>query len=106
MDDFGSGYSSLNVLKEIPVDVLKIDRQFFVGEDERAGRVVESVVELAKKLDMGTVAEGVETIPQVEFLKSVECDAVQGYVFSAPVPVELFEKMVFGSGSRGARGKA
>lgn len=96
MDDFGSGYSSLNVLKEIPVDVLKIDRQFFAGESERAGHVVESVVELAKKLDMGTVAEGVETIPQVEFLRRVDCDMVQGYVFSPPVPVELFEKMVFG----------
>ena len=100
MDDFGSGYSSLNVLKEIPVDVLKIDRQFFSGESERAGHVVESVVELAKKLDMGTVAEGVETIPQVEFLRQVDCDMVQGYVFSAPVPVELFEKMVYGATTR------
>ncbi|WP_218971945.1 putative bifunctional diguanylate cyclase/phosphodiesterase [Raoultibacter phocaeensis] len=99
MDDFGSGYSSLNVLKEIPVDVLKIDRQFFIGNDERGCAVVESVVELAKKLDMGTVAEGVETIPQVEFLRSVECDAVQGYVFSTPVPVDKFEDMVFGDGT-------
>lgn len=96
MDDFGSGYSSLNVLKEIPVDVLKIDREFFMNDSPRACHVVESVVELAKKLDMGTVAEGVETIPQVEFLRSVDCDMVQGYVFSTPVPVELFEKMVFG----------
>lgn len=98
MDDFGSGYSSLNVLKEIPVDVLKIDREFFMNDSARADHVVESVVDLAKKLDMGTVAEGVETIPQVEFLRSVDCDMVQGYVFSAPVPVELFEKMVFGEG--------
>lgn len=104
MDDFGSGYSSLNVLKEIPVDVLKIDRQFFDGESDRAGHVVESVVELAKKLDMGTVAEGVETIPQVEFLRRVDCDMVQGFVFSPPVPVALFEKMVFGSG-RPAKGE-
>lgn len=99
MDDFGSGYSSLNVLKEIPVDVLKIDRQFFVGNDTRGSAVVESVVELAKKLDMGTVAEGVETIPQVEFLRDVDCDAVQGYVFSAPVPIDAFEDMVFGDGT-------
>lgn len=98
MDDFGSGYSSLNVLREIPVDVLKIDRQFFGGGGDRAEHVVESVVDLAKKLDMGTVAEGVETIPQVEFLRRVDCDMVQGYVFSAPMPVELFEKIVFGAG--------
>ena len=104
MDDFGSGYSSLNVLKEIPVDVLKIDRQFFSDEGERAECVVESVVGLAKRLDMGTVAEGVETIPQVEFLRRVDCDMVQGYVFSAPVPVALFEKMVYGSEARGKDG--
>ena len=96
MDDFGSGYSSLNVLKEIPVDVLKIDRQFFVGGDERAGRVVESVVDLADKLDMGTVAEGVETLVQVRFLKGIGCDAVQGYVFSKPVPFSEFERLAFG----------
>ena len=96
MDDFGSGYSSLNVLKEIPVDALKIDRQFFVGGDERAGRVVESVVDLADKLDMGTVAEGVETLVQVRFLKGIGCDAVQGYVFSKPVPFSEFERLAFG----------
>lgn len=93
MDDFGSGYSSLNVLKDIPVDVLKIDRTFFSSDDERARDVVASVVELAKKLDMGTVAEGVETIPQVEVLRAMRCDAVQGYVFSAPVPADEFERV-------------
>lgn len=98
MDDFGSGYSSLNVLKDIPVDVLKIDRVFFNNSSSRARDVVASVVDLAKKLDMRTVAEGVETIPQVEILRSMRCDAVQGYVFSAPVPVETFEKMTFDRG--------
>ncbi len=98
MDDFGSGYSSLNVLKDIPMDILKIDRAFFSSDDERAYDVVSSVVELAKKLNMGTVAEGVETIPQVDILRSIRCDAVQGYVFSAPVPIESFERMVFGEG--------
>lgn len=96
MDDFGSGYSSLNVLKDIPVDTLKIDRQFFLGDERRSEMVVESVIDLAKKLNMGTIAEGVETIPQIEFLRNAECDAVQGYVFSAPVPIDLFEKMTFG----------
>lgn len=93
MDDFGSGYSSLAVLKEVPVDILKLDRTFFDKEnDPRGNDVVETVIELAKKLGMTTVAEGVETIPQVDFLRTTECDIVQGFVFSRPVPVNEFEK--------------
>lgn len=97
MDDFGSGYSSLNVLKDVPVDILKLDKVFFDknGNDDRGNDVVESVIQLAKKLGMITISEGVETIPQVEFLKQVDCDIVQGYVFSRPVPVEEFEKLIY-----------
>lgn len=95
MDDFGSGYSSLNVLKEIPVDILKLDRVFFSSENDKRGEdIVETVISLAKKLGMETIAEGIETIPQVELLKSMECDAIQGYVFSKPVPVDQFETLV------------
>ncbi|WP_418252955.1 putative bifunctional diguanylate cyclase/phosphodiesterase [Gordonibacter urolithinfaciens] len=101
MDDFGSGYSSLNVLKDVPVDVLKIDRVFFSKSDERASDVVESVIGLARKLHMGTVAEGVETIPQVEALRAMRCDAIQGYVFSPPVPVEEFEQTLMGRNAYG-----
>ena len=95
MDDFGSGYSSLNVLKEIPVDILKLDKVFFGKENnQRANDIVESVIRLAKKLGMETIAEGIETIPQVELLRSMECDMIQGYVFSKPVPVDEFEKII------------
>lgn len=95
MDDFGSGYSSLNVLKEIPVDILKLDKVFFNNDTNDRGKdIVESIISLARKLDMKTIAEGIETIPQVELLKSMECDMVQGYVFSKPIPVEKFEDMI------------
>lgn len=102
MDDFGSGYSSLNVLKDIPVDVLKIDRAFFSKDDERAHSVVESVIGLAKKLDMGTVAEGIETIPQAQALRAMQCDAAQGYVYSPPVSIEEFERRILGKRGFGA----
>ncbi|MBS6374172.1 MAG: EAL domain-containing protein [Erysipelotrichaceae bacterium] len=92
MDDFGSGYSSLNVLKEIPVDILKIDRIFFNCEQtDRGDKIIQSVIGLAKKLTIDTVAEGVETIPQVEQLKEMACDIVQGYVFDKPMPISDFE---------------
>ena len=97
LDDFGSGYSSLNALREIPADVLKLDKAFFdeSAADRRSERVVESVIELARKLDMETVSEGVEKPEQVEFLRRARCDMVQGYVFSRPVPVEQFEALAF-----------
>lgn len=92
MDDFGSGYSSLNMLKDIKVDTLKLDKKFFDDEENTRGKdVVESVVHLARKLDMYTVAEGVESRTQVKFLKEVQCDYIQGYVFSRPLPVDEFE---------------
>lgn len=95
MDDFGSGYSSLNMLKDIRVDTLKLDKKFFDDEDNTRGKdVVESVVHLARKLDMWTVAEGVESRAQVKFLKEVECDYIQGYVFSRPLPLDEFEKFM------------
>lgn len=93
MDDFGSGYSSLAVLKEVPVDILKLDRAFFSDEDDTRGNdIVSSVINLAKKLGMTTIAEGVETSPQIDFLKSAKCDVAQGFFFSRPIPVEDFEK--------------
>jgi diguanylate cyclase (GGDEF)-like protein len=100
LDDFGSGYSSLNMLKEVPVDVLKLDKGFFDiqnSRDTKRGRVViESVIELAKKLDMKTVSEGVESISQVNFLRDVKCDMVQGFVFAKPLSVYDFERLAYG----------
>ena len=100
MDDFGSGYSSLNVLKNLAVDTLKLDRAFFDGPglaSTRGADVVELVIELARRLHMETVAEGVETDAQAEFLKRAGCDMIQGYLYSRPVPVPAFERLVFGS---------
>lgn len=93
MDDFGTGYSSLNMLKEIVLDVLKLDIGFFRDTEgtSRERAVVESIVCMARALGMATVAEGVERREQVDFLRAVGCDAVQGYYFSRPVPLSEFE---------------
>lgn len=92
LDDFGSGYSSLNVLKNLDVDVLKLDRLFFVTTGNlRRGRVlVENVINLAKSLDMKTVAEGVDQAWQVDELRTMGCDMIQGYIFAKPMPPEEF----------------
>lgn len=92
MDDFGAGYSSLNSLKELTIDVLKIDADFFrnVEEEERGMLIVSEVIDLAKKLNMKIVAEGIESRDQVDFLVQQECDLIQGYFFAKPMPVEEF----------------
>ena len=95
MDDFGAGYSSLNSLKELKIDVLKIDADFFRGADveERGLLIVSEVIDLAKKLNMKIVAEGIESREQVEFLTEQECDLIQGYFYAKPMPVtEFLEK--------------
>lgn len=92
MDDFGAGYSSLNSLKELNIDVLKIDADFFRGADveERGMLIVSEVIDLAKKLDMKIVAEGIENREQVDFLAAHECDLIQGYFFAKPMPIDEF----------------
>lgn len=97
MDDFGSGYSSLNSLKEMPLDTLKLDAEFFRDKEfEGKGKlIVGDTIALAKKLDMKIVAEGIETREQVDFLASVDCDLIQGYYFDKPMPVEEFEGKAF-----------
>ena len=96
MDEFGAGYSSLNSLKELPIDVVKLDAEFFRGNDEEGkGKVIVSdAIGLAKKLNMRIVAEGIETREQVDFLAEKECDLIQGYYFAKPMPVEEFEVKV------------
>lgn len=88
MDDFGAGYSSLNSLKDMPLDVLKLDAGFFRGDKtgERGQIVVSETIKLAKSLNMKTVAEGVDEKEQVEFLASQGCDLIQGYYFAKPMP--------------------
>ncbi len=92
MDDFGAGYSSLNSLKELNIDVLKIDADFFRGTDteERGMLIVSEVIDLAKKLNMKIVAEGIESREQVDFLAEQECDLIQGYFFAKPMPIDEF----------------
>ncbi|MEG0229030.1 MAG: EAL domain-containing protein, partial [Oscillospiraceae bacterium] len=92
MDDFGTGYSSLGLLKNLPVDVIKIDRSFFTNSKyiARANYVVESVMIMAKKLNIYTVAEGIEEIEQIDFLKKIGCDIVQGFYYAKPMPADDF----------------
>lgn len=94
MDDFGSGYSSLNVLKDYDFDVIKIDMQFMSTFDERSRSIVRSVCEMARSLGIRTVAEGVETEEQFAFLERIGCTYAQGYLFSKPLPAdEVLQKM-------------
>lgn len=94
MDDFGAGYSSLNSLKELKLDVLKLDADFFRGVEtqERGMLIVSEVIDLAKKLDMKIVAEGIESREQVDFLTEQECDLIQGYFYAKPMPISEFEE--------------
>ncbi len=94
MDDFGRGYSSLCALKDMPVDVLKLDGDFLSIEDSssRCGKIITAVVNMAHSIDMPVIAEGVETKEEADFLKTVGCYFMQGYLFSKPIPAETLEK--------------
>ncbi len=94
MDDFGSGYSSLNMLKDLQVDVLKIDMAFLkkASDEERSRKILEMIIVLSKQLDMPVITEGVETAEQVHFLSEMGCDMFQGYYFAKPMSVQDFEK--------------
>lgn len=101
MDDFGSGYSSLNLLRRLPVDVLKLDKVFLEDCDEaddetRGKRIVMHVISMAKDLKMEVLAEGVETKDQKEFLQEARCDMIQGYYFARPMPLKEFELLYRG----------
>ena len=94
IDDFGTGYSSLSMLQDMPVDILKIDKSFVdrIGNNEK--NVVDYIINISKELDLKTIAEGVETKEQREYLLEKGCDIIQGYYYSKPLPVEKFEKYV------------
>lgn len=98
MDDFGSGYSSLNMLKSISVDVLKLDMRFLEineKEEEKGIGILQSVVNMAKQMQMPIVVEGVETQKQENFLRKLGCRYTQGYYYYRPLPVEEFEKLLW-----------
>lgn len=96
MDDFGSGYSSFNLLKDMNVDELKLDREFLESTEDstRSRYIIERIVEMAHGLDIRVVCEGVERKEQVEFLRNIECDIIQGYYYSKPMPIDEYEKYI------------
>ena len=96
MDDFGSGYSSLNMLTALPIDALKLDMKFIrnICNDTKSCRLVEIMTEIARLLEVPVIAEGVETREQMELLKSIGCDIIQGYYFSKPLPPDEFEDLI------------
>ena len=96
LDDFGTGYSSLAYLKKFPITTLKIDRSFVIGvpDDENDCAIAQAIVTMGKQLRQEIVAEGVETLAQMSFLRGLGCDQLQGYLFSPPIAAEEFERMV------------
>lgn len=98
MDDFGSGYSSLNMLKEIPLNVLKTDLKFLTGAGiaGRKEHILDSVIKMAHQMGMSIIAEGVETKEQADRLLQLDCECMQGFHFSRPIPVQEFEDLIYG----------
>lgn len=92
LDDFGSGYSTLNVLKEFPFDLLKIDMAFLRNFNEESRKIIRSIILMAKNLSIHTLAEGAETKEQVDFLRESGCEDIQGYFYGKPMSIEEFEK--------------
>ena len=96
IDDFGSGYSSLNILKDVPAQIIKLDMEFLRNnsDSQRGGNILESVVRMAKWLDMSIIAEGVETLAQADFLRSIGCSYIQGFLYSKPLPRADYEGLL------------
>ncbi|MCR5482753.1 MAG: EAL domain-containing protein [Clostridia bacterium] len=96
MDDFGSGYSSLNTLKDVPLDILKLDMGFLRGNsnNEKGGSIIGHMISMAHSMNLVTIAEGVETVEQADFLKSLGCEIIQGYLYAKPMPVEQYEDIL------------
>ena len=95
LDDFGSGYSSLNVLQHFQFDEIKLDMSFQKHFNEESRKILKSLVLMAKNLGVHTLAEGVETKAHLDFLKNSNCDIAQGFYFAKPMPVPEFERIAF-----------
>ena len=96
LDDFGTGYSSLSYLKGLPIDILKIDKSFIdtIVNDENTRVITESIIYMVKKLGFETIAEGVESKEQFEYLKEIGCDCIQGYLLGKPMPGEEIKQLL------------
>lgn len=101
LDDFGTGFSALGLLNDLDVDVIKLDRSFFCGKNNsRRGRyIVESILKLAAQLHIRTVAEGIDNLQQVQYLRQAACNMIQGFYFFRPMPIGEFEDKVFDNGA-------
>lgn len=98
VDDFGSGFSSLNMIRQVPVNAIKIDKEFLDKKlaTDKGKIVISHTIAMAKDLQLGVIAEGVETKEHVDFLKSSDCDIAQGYFFAKPMPLDDFNKLYYG----------
>lgn len=100
MDDFGAGYSSLNALKDLPVDAIKLDMHFLSGDiNGKGGTIIKSVIQMAKWMSIATIAEGVETVQQADFMRSIGCNYIQGFLYSKPMPEEELIELLKTTGS-------
>jgi len=96
LDDFGTGYSSLSYLRQLPIDILKLDRQFVrnVAESSEDAAIARATITMAAEIGLQVVAEGVETVEQLRWLRKQHCSLVQGFFFSRPLPGEDFEDLI------------
>ena len=107
IDDFGTGYSSLSYITQLPLDRLKIDQSFVcnLGEDPRDDAILHTIIGMAENLGLQVIAEGVETDRQLAILRQYGCTQYQGYLFSKPVPLDVFEQLVRDPSAFGQSGR-
>jgi EAL domain-containing protein (putative c-di-GMP-specific phosphodiesterase class I) len=97
MDDFGTGYSALTLLKDLPLDVIKLDHDFLarsVENDKNTTYILKSIIDMAHALDIKVVSEGIEQQEQLDMLKELNCEIGQGFLFAKPMPIEDYDKLV------------
>ena len=96
VDDFGTGYSSISLLKSLDIDGIKIDRSFITDESEKGKEILKYVTKLGQSLNLELTAEGVETKEQLDYLKKLNCDIIQGFYFSKPLSINEFKQFLEG----------